>query len=281
MALKILLLGERGWIGSLLRGEFTRQENVILLTTTIRVDDTIAMRAELERLRPHRVVSAIGRTHGFTCPTIDYLEDRLHENLRDNLYANLSLAFLCQELGVHFTTLGTGCIFSSTPEKEIFTEEDEPNFFGSAYSLVKGFTDRLLRFFPNALNVRIRMPISSQPHPRNLLSKLCNYKKICSIPNSMSVLDDLLPVLVRAVLSEETGTLNLVNPGSITHQEILEMYKELVDSNHEYELITLEEQRKLLKSDRSNTLLDTTKLEVKYGPIPDIKSSVRRIFMNW
>ena len=39
-----------------------------------------------------------------------------------------------------------------------FTENDSPNFFGSNYSLIKGFTDRLMKQ-TNCLNLRIRMPI--------------------------------------------------------------------------------------------------------------------------
>ena len=98
----------------------------------------------------------------------------------------------------------TGCIFSYKEnfiedyEKCYkFTEEDHPNFFGSSYSVVKGYTDRLMHNYDNVLNIRIRMPITNIDEPRNFITKITNYDKICSIPNSMTVLPELLPYLVK------------------------------------------------------------------------------------
>ena len=43
----------------------------------------------------------------------------------------------------------------------------------------------------------------------------------------MSVLDELLPVLIELALKGEVGTINLTNPGLISHNEILTIYKEI------------------------------------------------------
>ena len=73
--------------------------------------------------------------------------------------------------------------------KTSFKEEDIPNFFGSSYSIIKGFTDRLMHQLDNyVLNLRIRMPISSENAPRNFITKITKYEKICNIPNSMTLL---------------------------------------------------------------------------------------------
>jgi 3,5-epimerase/4-reductase len=44
----------------------------------------------------------------------DYLEKpgKLVENVRDNLFAPIALAILCKDRGIHFTYMGTGCIFN-------------------------------------------------------------------------------------------------------------------------------------------------------------------------
>ena len=125
------------------------------------------------------------------------------ENIRDNLYSPLVLAVLCKEYNIHYTYLGTGCIFTYDKThpfgKEIngFNEDSIPNFFGSSYSTVKGYTDQLMKFFEtNVLNLRIRMPITEIMNPRNFITKITNYEKICSIPNSMTVLPELLPYVV-------------------------------------------------------------------------------------
>ena len=47
----------------------------------------------------------------------------------------------------------------------------------------------------------------------------------------MTVLPELLPIALDMMLKLETGTINLTNPGLISHNEILEMYKEIVDKD--------------------------------------------------
>ena len=107
------------------------------------------------------------------------------------MFSPLVLAILCSRRNIHFTYLGTGCIFNYDSEHTLtptgvgWTENDTPNFFGSSYSVVKGYTDELMHLFENSvLNLRIRMPIVSQDCPRNFISKIIRYEKICSIPNS-------------------------------------------------------------------------------------------------
>jgi 3,5-epimerase/4-reductase len=207
---------------------------------------------------------------------------KLVENINDNLFSPIVLAEICKKNNIHFTYLGTGCIFNYDDEHFFgddsrgFKEEALPNFVGSSYSIVKGYTDRLMQLLYNesSLNLRIRMPITDEINYRNFITKITNYKKICSIPNSMSVLDELLPLLIEYALKNKVGTYNFTNPGLITHNEILEMYKEIVDTNFTWENFTIEEQNEVLASKRSNNCLDTTKL-VEESEISNIKQSVK------
>jgi hypothetical protein len=73
-----------------------------------------------------------------------------------------------------------------------------------------------------------------------------------------------------------TGTVNLTNPGLISHNEILEMYKEIVDRDFKWENFNIEEQREILASERSNNFLDTSRLESLYK-VKNIKDSIRDI----
>jgi 3,5-epimerase/4-reductase len=93
----------------------------------------------------------------------------------------------------------------------------------------------------------------------------------------MTVLPDMLPIVVDMMENNTTGTINLTNPGLISHNEILTMYKELVDPDFKWKNFTIEEQDKILAAGRSNNYLDTTKLETLYPDVPDIKTSVRRM----
>lgn len=279
----VLLLGSKGWIGGKLLSILQTVSGVsTVIESAVRADDIESLKTELDTLNPTHVISAIGRTHGVIedtdIPTIDYLEypGKLVENVRDNLFSPVVIAKLCSDRNIHFTYLGTGCIFEYSESAAQFDENAKPNFFGSGYSIVKGFTDQLMTLYAdNVLNVRIRMPITAESNPRDFITKIVKYEKICSMANSMSVLDELLPILVDMALKNRTGTINLTNPGTITHEEILGMYKELVDPSKTWVLMTYEEQSKILKSKRSNNMLDTSKLMEWYPEVSDIRTAVR------
>jgi dTDP-4-dehydrorhamnose reductase len=281
--MKWLIYGSKGWIGGMTKDYiFSQFKDDVVVDGESRVDDEKSVENELLRVKPDRVLSFIGRTHGPGYSTIDYLEQKgkLVENIKDNLFGPVVLAVLCEKYGIHFTYMGTGCIFTYDDEKSIFTEEDRPNFFGSGYSTVKGFTDRLMNFF-NVLNLRIRMPIIGKHHPRNFITKITTYEKICSIDNSMTVLDELIPIMVDMSIKKINGTINMTNPGVISHNEILEMYKKYVDPSKIWTNFTQEEQSKILLSGRSNNELDSTKLKNMYPNILSIKESVEKLLKNW
>ena len=291
--MKVLVYGSKGWIGSQFL-KLLNENNIEYLQGKARVENKENIENEIDDYLPTHVVSFIGRTHGkfnnkvFT--TIDYLEQegKVFDNVRDNLFSPILLAHICKERFIHYTYLGTGCIFQFDDEhpfgKEVngFNEDDLPNFFGSSYSIVKGFTDQLMKLYhENTLNLRIRMPITNIDNPRNFITKITNYKKICSIPNSMTVLPELLPVALKLMQKGHTGTINLTNPGLISHNEILTMYKDIVDPKFKWENFSVEEQNKILDSKRSNNYLDTTKLEELFPDVKDIKSSVREMLIQY
>ena len=280
--MQYLLFGGRGWIGEQVKGELQKRGHTVT-ESEIRLDVEDQVRDQLDSLKPDRVLCLVGRTHGGGIPTIDYLEQpgKLVENLRDNLYAPISLGLLCKERGIHMTYMGTGCIFeydAAHPQGGAgFTEESRPNFFGSSYSCVKGITDRLMHLLESSvLNVRIRMPIVAEHHPRNFITKITQYAKVCSIPNSMTVLPTLLPLMIQMSEEGDVGTVNLTNPGVISHNEILELYKELVDPSFTWENFTVEEQNRVLASKRSNNFLETQRLQQRFPGVPTIHTAVRQ-----
>ncbi len=288
----ILIYGHKGWIGQqiicYLNEIYTKYQFKYILGEA-RVDNIEALEKEIKNIYPTHIISLIGRTHGNGIQTIDYLEDHLYENVRDNLFSPMALSLLSKKYSYHLTYLGTGCIFeyenlndilNNDTEYKKFNENDNPNFYGSSYSIVKGFTDQLMHL-TNSLNIRIRMPITSKPNQRNFITKITSYEKICSIPNSMTVLDELIPIMMDLMFKKHIGTINMVNPGVISHNEILEMYKEIVDPDFTWENFTIEEQDKILKSKRSNNHLDTTLLEELYPTVKNIHKSVRECLLNF
>jgi dTDP-4-dehydrorhamnose reductase len=281
--MKFLIFGHKGWIGKMIVG-LLKQQGIEYACAECRADDKEGVENEIRTVQPTHCMSLIGRTHGVyegkEYTTIDYLEQKgkVLENVRDNLFSPVVLGLICKKYNVHFTYLGTGCIFTYKGDgnDEGFTEDALPNFFGSSYSIVKGYTDELMHLLDDTvLNVRIRMPITDTLEPRNFITKITKYDKICSVPNSMTVLDELLPIVVSMACKNTIGTINLTNPGLISHDEILHMYKEIVDPGFTWKNFTREEQAKILDADRSNNFLDTHRLTSMYPNVKHIKDSVR------
>jgi dTDP-4-dehydrorhamnose reductase len=285
--MKVLLYGKNGWIGEQVYSLLIKGNHEVIIGNE-RAENFVHLEEEIAKVKPTNIISTIGRTHGkigdTEYTTIDYLEQKgkIRENVRDNLFSPMMIALIANKHNIHYTYLGTGCIFTyddSHPfgeELNGFKESDVPNFFGSSYSTVKGYTDTLMKMFTNVLNIRIRMPITEEVHHRNFITKITTYKKICSVHNSMTVLPELLPYMIDMCNKKITGTINLTNPGLISHNEILEMYKQIVDTDFTWENFDIDEQRKILESERSNNYLDTNRLETLYN-VKNIKDSIRDV----
>jgi 3,5-epimerase/4-reductase len=286
-AARFLIFGVKGWIGGqFLRELEKRKIEVIAASTRPGKDSDKIVAEEITKISPSHVVSMLGRTHGPGCGNIEYLEggsDKLQENVKDNLYAPWSLANLCEKFDLHFTYLGTGCLFEYNPEHsrdgEGYTESDTPTFIGNKYSVVKGFTDQNMNFFKNTLNARIRLPINDEDSPRNLLRKLIGFNKVLDIPNSITYLPNCLPILADLALKKETGALNLVNPGAIAFPKILNIYEEETGQRLNFEIESVPKDSPALKT-RAHCTLDTSRLQSLAPTVIPIEKAIRKASEN-
>ena len=73
-----------------------------------------------------------------------------------------------------------------------------------------------------------------------------------------------------------TGVYNFTNPGAISHNEVLDLYKKYIDPSFTYKNFTLEQQVKVIKAGRSNCELDSTKLYELGVAIPVIHDSYEK-----
>jgi 3,5-epimerase/4-reductase len=126
------------------------------------------------------------------------------------------------------------------------------------------------------------MPVSDDLHPRNFVTKITKYEHVVDVPNSNTILHDLLPAAVALASHKDTGVYNFTNPGAISHNEVLTLFRDIVRPAFAWKNFSLEEQSKVIKAGRSNCKLDTAKLEAKcreYGIVlPEIHEAYRMCF---
>lgn len=124
------------------------------------------------------------------------------------------------------------------------------------------------------------MPISDDLSHRNFVTKIVKYDRVVNIPNSMTTLTDMLPVSLVMAERRLTGVYNFCNPGAISHNEVLDLYKKHIDPSYTYSNFSVEEQAKILKAGRSNNTLTHDKL-VSALPdvvIPEIHEAMENVF---
>ena len=274
-----LIFGAEGWIGGKLVTILESQGHIVIKAKS-RLENRESVEAEIIASKPDFVLNTAGKTGR---PNVDWCEDHKQETIRANLIGALTLADLCFKHDIHMTNFGTGCIYEYDEAHPMhsgigFKEEETPNFAGSYYSKTKIMLDTLLQDYPNVLNLRLRMPISDDLHSRSFITKIIGYKKVVNVPNSMTILTDLLPVSVKMTERKLTGVYNFVNPGTVSHNEILDLYKKHIDPDFTYKNFTLEEQSKILKAGRSNNELDASKLLKEFPEVPHIKKAIIDVF---
>jgi 3,5-epimerase/4-reductase len=276
--------GKTGWIGGLMV-ELCKKQGIEVKAADARIEMREAVDKELDEYKPTHVLMSAGITGR---PNIDWCEDHKPETIRTNVIGTLNVCDLCNMKNIHCTVYATGCIFKYDEAHELgsgvgFKEDSFPNFAESFYSETKGYMEQMLKCYPSCLILRVRMPISDDLIHRNFITKIVKYERVVNIPNSMTVLTEMLPASLAMAKKGLTGVYNFTNPGVISHNEVLDLYTKYIDPTYKYKNFTVEEQAKVIKAGRSNNELDTTKLMEdmpKDIVINDIKTAVDLCFQR-
>lgn len=282
-AKSFLIFGKNGWIGGKLIQLLTEQGHTVYQADS-RLENTQDVEAELDKVKPDYVLNAAGLTGR---PNVDWCESHKEDVVKVNVVGTVALADACFRRKIPITVFATGCIYEYDATHALgsgigFTEEDEPNFAGSFYSFTKALAEKLQKVYSNVLLLRVRMPISDDLSPRNFITKISRYERVVNVPNSMTILHDMLPVSIALTLNNCKGVYNFTNPGVISHNQCLDLYTKYIDNGFKYKNFTVEEQSKILAAGRSNNELDTTKLVAKCKElgitIPPILPSMEEVF---
>jgi nucleoside-diphosphate-sugar epimerase len=199
----------------------------------------MALTSFLQQKKISHIVCATGRVRGNGINTIDYLEDKPEENFHDNFLVPLNLCRWCHSRNIHFSYIGTGCIYKrsagiSPPARgslsalgtySMYKESDPPNFFGSAYSRQKASLDLALDALYESgvkgATFRIRLPIIfDTSDKRGVFGKLLAYPTVTRSFNSVTVVPYAFRALAEVLRCHPVGTFNLVNPGPVSNETL-------------------------------------------------------------
>ena len=259
---KYLIFG-KGYLGNKFAQYF--KDSVI---SDQRINSSSDAEKEITKHNPEVVINCIGRTG---TPNVDWCEDHKIETMKGNVTVPLMILEACQSTGKYMVHIGSGCIYNGDNGGKGWTEEDEPNFFGSFYSRTKIYSEKMLKEFP-VLQLRIRIPMDDIPHSKNIIDKIIKFEKVIDVDNSITYLPDLMKISEQLIKLRKTGVYNAVNKGPLRYPYLLDKYKELVDPNKTYETFSLEDLHSEVKAKRSNCVLSVSKLEkagIKVRPIQE------------
>ncbi len=216
-------------------------------------------------------------------PNVDWCETHQTETIFGNTIMPLFIADACRQTNTYLLHMGTGCVYYGyAPDPLGWKESEFPNPV-AVYTRSKYAADLGLSTYSGVGVARIRMPLDYIPSPGNLIDKLAAYPRVVDVINSITVVEDMIKAFRGLLEQRAEGIFHVTNPGAIRHQEILALYKELVDPSHFNEWISEVElvESGLAKKKRSNTILQSENLARYNISLREVHEAVRDTFVKY
>jgi dTDP-4-dehydrorhamnose reductase len=285
----IYLLGGSGYVGTAYQALFKRKGLAFRNLRRSEVDyaDVGTLRSALQRDKPEFLVNAAGYTGK---PNVDACELHKAECLQGNAVLPGIIAQACEEAGVPWGHVSSGCIYSGDgPGANGFTELDPPNFtfrsnHCSFYSGTKGLGEEVLAGHPSLFLWRLRIPFDGVDNPRNYLTKLMRYSRLLEATNSISQLDEFVEATLACWTKRAPfGTYNVTNPGRVTTREVVDLILRSGVCRKEFSFFSDETEfmQVAAKTPRSNCVLDSSKLEGAGIRLTPVHEAVERDLKAW
>ena len=278
-----LVLGSTGYLGSYFVNHLIKKNEIVRGISRREVDytDRDQLISILKELKPKFLINAAGYTGK---PNVDACESDQAECLFGNVVLPGRIRSACEEVGIPWGHVSSGCIYSGRKSNGGgWTEEDEPNFSFrngpcSFYSGTKALGEEVLKDAKDCYIWRLRIPFNEEKSPRNYLQKLLNYSSLLEAENSISHIDDYVNSCLSSFTQEcEHGIYNLTNSGSITTRQVVEWMKDEGVTDKEFTFFENEEDfmAKAAITPRSNCVMDTSKSERNGIALRPVKEAVR------
>ncbi len=236
------------------------------------IGDPLAVARALDELKPDVVINAAGKTGR---PNVDWCEDHKDETVYANVTGPLVLLHACLRRGIFLVHLSSGCVFEGDKGGAGWTEDDPPNFHGSFYARSKLWAEEVLKEFP-VLILRLRMPFGDDLNDRSLIAKVRKYTRVLDSENSLTYLPEFTEAARVLIERKKTGIYHIVNPGVMSPYRIMQLYTEIVDPNHTFELLHEDQMNQVAKTGRSNCMVSNAKVLAEGVQLTPVEDAVRK-----
>ncbi len=312
----ILLLGASGYVGEAFVAELNRRKLAFTPLSRREVDYS-RFDVLLNFLRVRKPTFVINAAGYIGKPNVDACENAKAETLLGNVVLPVTIAHACQEAGVPWGHVSTGCIYNGAkirddagqwclelelnkPEvRELFlrsperfkgySEDEVPNFSFrhppcSFHNGTKVLAEEAIAGVGQNYIWRLRIPFDEIDSPRNALTKLQKYPKVYENLNSFSHRGDF----VRACLDlwerrADFGIYKVTNSGAISTRQIVEKIERLLKPARPFEFFADDNQFYTagVKAPRSNCILDTTKLLAAGVQMRTVNEAFESALQGW
>jgi len=285
----IILFGSNGYIGS----EFEKQlkelnQNVYCWPNTRKT--TFKDLEQWYDIKGYPYIDAVINAAGYTGkPNVDSCEIEKSSTVHGNIVWPQILTDWCILNDITLGHVSSGCIYTGKKEDgNGFTEEDSPNFSWhqnncSFYSGTKSIGEDIVSKWEKNYIWRLRIPFENINNNRNYLSKILNYNKLLNAENSISNKQEFVSACIQLILRKSPfGIYNITNTGYITTEQIVEKMKKTIVKNKDFEFIDDSLfYKNLVKTPRSNCILDNKKLLSVGIEMSDVNESIDYCLNNW
>lgn len=280
---KILILGG-GYLSTALEAYFSPNADVIILDfPEIDITQIGSVRTAVATHKPGILINAAAwtDTNGAELP------ENQDKVIALNVVGPLNISRVAAEHHIPWFHFSTGMMFDGQPAHQSgWSETDTPETPENFYCLTKAWADyALLPFLSKERGylLRIHLPISGIPHPRNFLNRMLSFAKAVNVESSVTVVEDLCGVM-QALLEKQApgGIYHVANPGTLSSFQLLEMMRDanLIPSDQLLEEMSREELDQIThaKGGAKQTfpILETKKLAELGITLPPVRESVAR-----